>query len=340
MDLAYIFILLEIFLFFLSFQNYTNDEYIITISSYVLIFILTVISGFRYNVGRDFLNYEHMYLDPNNFRNLFTEPIWSYISLLFHNIGLSSTAWFCFTSFIINFFFISGIRKLSKNFYLSVAFYIAMPHLFLESFNIVRQFVAMSIIFRYSYLFFQKKYWKFIIVVLVASCFHKSAILVINLFFISLLKIPNLFLVLITLFCFVFRNKFLPLVIRIISSVSIYAGYIDNILPSESSSSLYAYVLLLVCLFIIICFRKPKSREINILKNLSLMSFCIYLLFYTFQAGQRIGFYVLPYFVLLVPYFQTKFKIDGSFITIGSVLSVFMLFTLKAGFTQLYTFRF
>ena len=74
MDLAYIFILLEIFLFFLSFQNYTNDEYIITISSYVLIFILTVISGFRYNVGRDFLNYEHMYLDPNNFRNLFTEP--------------------------------------------------------------------------------------------------------------------------------------------------------------------------------------------------------------------------------------------------------------------------
>ena len=73
MDLAYIFILLEIFLFFLSFQNYTNDEYIRTISSYVLIFILTVISGFRYNVGRDFLNYEQMYLDPNNFRNLFTE---------------------------------------------------------------------------------------------------------------------------------------------------------------------------------------------------------------------------------------------------------------------------
>ena len=37
---------------------------------------------------------------------------------------------------------------------------------------------------------------------------------------------------------------------------------------------------------------------------------------------------------------REKEKIDGSFITIGSVLSVFMLFTLKAGFTQLYTFRF
>lgn len=340
MYLAYIFVLLEVFLLFLSFQNYKNDEYLRKVTSYVLIFVLTFISGLRYNVGRDFINYEQMYLDPSNIRNSFTEPVWSYISILLHNMGFSSVAWFCLTSFLINFFFISGIRKLSKNFYLSVAFYIAMPHLFLESFNIVRQFVAMSIIFRFSYLFFQKKYWKFIIVILLASCFHKSAILVIPLFFISLIKIPNLFLILISLFCFVFRNKFLPLVIRIISNVSIYAGYLNKIESSESTSSLYAYVLLLVCLFIIFCFRKPATREINILKNLSLMSFCIYLLFYTFQAGQRIGFYVLPYFVLLVPYIQTKFRINGSFITIGSILSVFMLFTLKAGFTQLYTFRF
>ena len=340
MTVSIIILFFEIILLILAVQNYNNVYILKKSAAFCLILFMFVISGLRYNVGRDFINYEQMYLDPSNIRNSFTEPVWSYISILLHNMGFSSVAWFCLTSFIINLFFISGIRKLSKNFYLSVAFYIAMPHLFLESFNIVRQFVAMSIIFRFSYLFFQKKYWKFIIVILLASCFHKSAVLTIPIFFVSLIKFSNIILILIVFICFISRNSFLPIIIKIISNVSMYSGYVNELVSSESTSGLYAYVLLLVCLFIIFCFRKPATREINILKNLSLMSFCIYLLFYTFQAGQRIGFYVLPYFVLLVPYIQTKFRINGSFITIGSILSVFMLFTLKAGFTQLYTFRF
>lgn len=340
MYLAYIFIFLQVILISLSFQNYKNDVYLKKIASYVLVLILTVISGFRYNVGRDFPNYELMYLDPNNVRNLFIEPVWQYSANALRNLGFSSVAWFLCTSFVINSCFITGIRKLSRNFYLSVAFYLAMPHLFLESFNIVRQFVAMAIIFRFSYLFFQKKYWKFVLVVFVASCFHKSAIFVILIFFLSLVHFYNFALIILVFSCFIFRNSFLPLVMKIISNVSIYSGYIDNIEASKSTSSLYAYLLLLLCLFIIYCFRRTKEREINILKNLSLLSFCIYLMFYTFQAGQRIGFYLLPYFILLVPYIKTKFKINGSFITIGGIFTIFMLFTLKAGFIQMYQFRF
>ena len=331
---------LEFFLFLLAFQNYEDFEYLRKITSYVLILMLTIISGLRFNVGRDFINYELMYMDPNNVRNLFTEPIWQYFAQFLRSMSFSSTAWFVCTSFIINACFITGIRKLSNNFYLSVAFYLAMPHLFLESFNIVRQFVAMAIIFRFSYLFFSKQYWKFLIVILFASCFHKSAMLTIPIFFISLKPLSNSILIVIAFCCFVLRNSFLPIVMKIISSISIYSGYIDNILASESSSSLYAYVLLFLCFFIVFCFRKNISREVNILKNLSLISFYIYLLFYTFQAGQRIGFYCLPYFVLLVPHIQPKFKVNGNFLSIGGLFCLFLAFTLKTGFSQFYTFRF
>lgn len=340
MYLSYIFILLQFLLLYLSFQNYKNDEYIKKITSYVIIFFLTVVSGFRYNVGRDFLSYEEMFINPKSAGNYFIEPIWQIFSHLLRSMGFSSTVWFLCTSFVINFCFIIGIRRLSKNFYISVAFYLAMPQLFLESFNIVRQFVAMAIIFRFSDLFFKKKYWKFFIVVLIASCFHKSAVLIIPIFFVSLINFSNLFLIGIIFSCFILRNSFLPLVLRIVSSISIYSGYLNGISPSESNTSLYAFILLFVCFFIVFCFRKHNSREINILKNLSLMSFCIYLLFYTFQAGQRIGFYVLPYFVLLVPYIIPKYKINGNFIIIGGILSLFLLFTLKSGFSQIYTFRF
>ena len=340
MYLAYIFICLQFLLFLLAFQNYKDFEYLRKTASYVLFLILTLLSGLRFNVGRDFINYELMYIDPDNVRNLFTEPIWQYFAQFLRSMSFSSTAWFVCTSFIINACFITGIRKLSNNFYLSVAFYLAMPHLFLESFNIVRQFVAMSIIFRFSYLFFSKQYWKFLIVILLASCFHKSALLTIPIFFLSLIHFSNFLLVIITFFSFLVRNSFLSIIMKIISSITLYSGYIDNIEASKSNSSLYAFVLLLLCLLIIFCFRKPKSKEINILKNLSLISFCIYLLFYTFQAGQRIGFYCLPYFVLLVPHIQSKFKVNGNFITIGGLYCLFMSFTLKAGFSQFYRFRF
>lgn len=340
MYLAYIFIFLQVILISLSFQNYKNDVYLKKIASYVLVLILTVISGFRYNVGRDFPNYELMYLDPNNVRNLFIEPVWQYSANALRNLGFSSVAWFLCTSFVINSCFITGIRKLSRNFYLSVAFYLAMPHLFLESFNIVRQFVAMAIIFRFSYLFFQKKYYRFILIILIAACFHKSAILSLPLFFLSLIHFSNLMLGGVVLICFIMRNAFLSLVMKIISSVSIYAGYSDNIVASESASGLYAVVCLLVSLFIIIRFWKPRTYEINILKNLSVMSFCIYLMFYTFQAGMRIGFYLLPYFVLLVPSIKTQMKVNGAFVAISSIFSIFFLFTLKSGFIQIYQFRF
>ena len=125
MYLAYIFIFLQVILISLSFQNYKNDVYLKKIASYVLVLILTVISGFRYNVGRDFPNYELMYLDPNNVRNLFIEPVWQYSANALRNLGFSSVAWFLCTSFVINSCFITGIRKLSRNFYLSVAFYLA-----------------------------------------------------------------------------------------------------------------------------------------------------------------------------------------------------------------------
>lgn len=340
MSTAFIILSLEIILLVLAFQNYKNNDILKAMSSFYLILFMVLISGFRYNVGDDFLNYEIMFDNPNHIRNLYTEPIWRYISLFLHGMKLSSISWFLLTSFIINLFFITGIKSLSKNFYISVAFYLIMPHMFLESFNIVRQFVAMSIIFRFSYLFFSKKYIKFLLIILLASCFHKSAILTIPLFFLSLLYFSNFVLITIVCVCFILRNSFLPLIIEIISNISMYAGYANELIASESNSGLYAFFLLILSLFIIFCFWKNKEKKICIIKNLSLMSFCIYLMFYTFQAGQRIGFYLLPYFILLVPYIKTKFKINGSFITIGGIFTIFMLFTLKAGFIQMYQFRF
>lgn len=339
MNLGFIFIFLELLVLFLAFQNYKNNKFLKNFSSVLLIIVLTVLSGFRYNVGRDFMSYEIMYNDPDNYRNLFIEPVWILFSKVLHMVGGTSTTWFLCTSFIINLLFILAIRRMSKNFYLSVAFYICIPQLYLESFNIVRQFVAMSIIFYWSYLFFEKRYIRFLFIIILASFFHTSALLLLPFFILSRLRIPNIILLLGIFVCFLLRNQFLSLVTAIVSVTPMYANYVKNLVASESNSGLYAIVLLISSLFIIFRFWHVKLPEINILKQLSLFSFCVYLMFYTFQAGMRIGFYILPYFTLLIPYIINRMKVNCAFYSIGILFCLFFLFTLKSGFDTLYRIR-
>lgn len=340
MNLGFIFIFLELLILFFAFLNYKNNEFLKDVCSVVFIIILTVLSGFRYNVGRDFMSYEIMYNDPDNYRNLFIEPVWILFSKVLHMVGGTSTTWFLCTSFVINLFFILAIKRMSKNFYLSVAFYMCIPQLFLESFNIVRQFVAISIIFYWSYLFFEKRYIRFLFIIILASFFHTSALLLLPFFILSRLRIPNIILLLGIFVCFLLRNQFLSLVTAIVSVTPMYANYVKNLVESESNSGLYAIVLLISSLFIIFRFWHVKIPEINILKQLSLFSFCVYLMFYTFQPGMRIGFYMLPYFILLIPYIKDKMKVNLAFYSIGIIFFTFFLFTLKSSLGILYFWRF
>lgn len=345
MYISYILFILYFFIFSFSFQNegfknVKNDDYIIKFFSFLMILILTFISGFRFDVGKDFLTYENMYNDSSFYANYFVEPFWNYLSLVLHKIGVSSVGWFLLTSFVINFLIITTIRKYSENFFISILFYICIPHLFLESFNIVRQFCAIAVIFYFSHYFFERKYLKFILVIIFASFLHKSAILTIPIFLISILRIPNFLLIIFIVGSFLLRNKFFKYVINIVSFSNIYSGYVDKLIPSESNTGLYAFIILFINLFIIFFFYKENNIYIIKLKNLTIFSFCIYLLFYTFQAGMRIGFYIMPYILFLIPIITKKMKKNAAFFSIAILFSLFSLFSIKTGFSSYFNFRF
>lgn len=119
-----------------------------------------------------------------------------------------------------------------------------------------------------------------------------------------------------------------------------YSGYMDKLIPSESNTGFYAFIILFINLFVIFLFYKENDTYIIKLKNLTIFSFCIYLLFYTFQAGMRIGFYIMPYFLFLIPMIIKKMKINGAFFSIAALFSLFSLFSIKTGFSSYFNFRF
>lgn len=144
------------------------------------------------SVGTDTYNYYLNFLNIKSY--LFertysgTQKLWYYYNIVlkeFSNYDL-----FIFSCyFIIIFCFFYSFYKKSSNPVFSVLIFVLM-YFYFSSFNIMRQYIALSII-SVSYVFLTaKKYLIFLILIVLALGFHFSAI--ISLFAIVIMKINNL----------------------------------------------------------------------------------------------------------------------------------------------------
>ena len=176
-------LLLTLILMSLAIKNKDNKNYKILIILSVIPFLF--ISAFRYDVGTDyFYRYAPNYITIANggdIKNLeFTFKILikvcsfftdSYVSLFFVTSAI----------IIIPIFYI--IYKKSKYPLLSIILFI-IGGFFFDSLNLVRQYISIVIILcSHSYLL-DKKYFKWILCILFATLFHKSALIGLLLFLI------------------------------------------------------------------------------------------------------------------------------------------------------------
>lgn len=164
------------------------------------ILILSLLAGFRANsIGTDVMTYVvyafNRIKDYSNITQVFQKHNLEigYELLIFICTRISKDIHFLhfITSLIINGCFYSFLKQFSKdgkiNIFIGMMVFMCMY--FNTSLNIVRQFLAISIIlFGVKYLF-KEKYIKFLLTVLVAIQFHKSAIIGFGIF--VLYKILN-----------------------------------------------------------------------------------------------------------------------------------------------------
>lgn len=185
---------------------YTKDRLTINLKYFLFLIIISIIVGYRYNVGVDWDGYRIAFLESGNltFEENSFEFAYFTISKIMNLLGFGYQQFF----FLINLFTWYFIFKsIPKKLLFYFIFFLFCTEFFFWSMNGIRQFTAISLfLFSIKYIL-DKQLIKFILTLIFAGLFHKSAFIFFPLYFIPYKKLYNRTIMLIIfLFSFLFGN--------------------------------------------------------------------------------------------------------------------------------------
>ncbi len=300
----------------------------------LLSLLLVCIMGLRYDVGIDYPTYKDIYDDPYSVDALFIEPIWNIIIGLMRSIGLQSRAFFFLISLVTFIGFYKGIKAMSPHFYLSLLLLLLCGFYF-ESANLLRQYVAISLLFAGFHNFLCGKIWKFLVWIAVAAFFHTSVLFVAPLILLSRLRFPVFWLFAALVISYLFGdwilNTAIELVMPSLKAIGSYQYEIDDFESGANSGLLKIFYHLVVCsvMMLYMKYKRAVPYPFYILLNMVVIGLIIYNVCYLFMPARRLYLYFFPYIIILIPYCLPWFKYGSRFIVTGIVCSGFLLFLIK-----------
>ena len=262
----------------------------------VLCFVLVFFAGLRYGVGTDWLAYYNFYLETTDR----VEIGYAFLNNTFSEFSIHYNIFLLFTNSISIFLIAKFIRNQSPFYILGLRMFYSNLFLY-YNFSGMRQALAISITcFRYSYAL-DKKFIKFLLLVVLASTFHASASVFILIYFLPREKISFLYGIFVLSGFFVFY-QFLNLISDFITLYTANnANYYINVI--EKSDSLLTLFLIgitvrLVILIVVFAFRKKvfAIKNFRYIFNIYLFGLLIYLS--TYMISPDIGVRVSSYFLI------------------------------------------
>lgn len=277
----------------------------------LIMLIVILFSGLRFEVGRDFKQYQLIY------DNIVTsvapysvnEPGYILLVKLVHFIGGTQQLIFLMFSAITMTLYSKFIIKNSPLIYVSLLIFICVGPFFLSSLNQVRQYAAIGMfLFALKYVK-DKKLFKYLLVIFTSTIFfHLSTILVIPFYFLLNRKL--------TLF-----QKGMLLVLVLISikflfwilSFTPYNYFIVRGLESDYDSALILFQLL-IALGVFIFSLKLENDENRMFFNMNLVSIMILLPVMLLnnissELFLRLNNYFFAYMIICIPLIVNQIKV-------------------------------
>ncbi|WP_216829044.1 EpsG family protein [Alkalihalobacterium elongatum] len=146
---------------------------------------LVLVSGLRNNIG-DTYYYIHSYREyPMTWDKVFEGKDFGFniLQLLLQQLSSDPQILLLVTAFLTNTLIVITLYKYSRIFELSLYVYITLGH-FLVSMNGVRQYLAAAIVFIATKYLLEGNFKRYVLIVLLASTFHQSALVLIPIYFI------------------------------------------------------------------------------------------------------------------------------------------------------------
>jgi len=227
----------------------------------IFLFPLIAMHGLRYGIGTDYYSYEMIYNTMhitkfsdylvkhiNNEGIFYVEPAYYLLNRLFS--GYRLLLWGI--GIVIFVLFCLAVKDYSKRLSYAFALFIFLATQFIYSMNGVRFAIALGFMLLAYNALVQDKIVKFILLVLVSSLFHRSALFCLIIMFLKLYKnkavnsIRNIALfVMILLFPMVSQYLF-----EIAGSLSIFSRYFTSYLASENIRSGWMWLLHIIPVFL------------------------------------------------------------------------------------------
>lgn len=301
--------------------------------TFLLIFLIQALRD--KTVGVDLLPYENFFniISRHTIKENITN---NYVSLeigyiIFNNLILLFTKdfqWFIIiTSFIINAIMAWFIYKYSKNVLSTILLYIGLG-LFIFSFSGIRQMLAISVCLIAFDFLRKRKYIPWLVCIVIAFSFHKSALVMILSLPLSFIKI---------------KPKHLSIILPIMAIISIWGksvaifvvqrflpSYSEYISGSSTFGMLGIFLAITYCLCLVASYRDEDNNIVHLVRNLALAAAFMQLFGNISPVTGRITFYFVPFLSILIPYSVSKVSSDKK--TRDIINLIYCSFTLFALF--------
>lgn len=289
-----------------SFQLKQQKKVCIALS----IIVPVLVSTFRYDNGSDYLMYAQIFREIKTYGEVITGSVKSleigFIALVkvLSWIDANELMFFFVTSLLIVYFYIKGIWKISSDILLSVLLFFVMG-VYFDSFNGIRQFIAMAICFYAIQYIYEKNLKKYIIVVIIGSLFHYTTLIMIPIYFFARLRLKLWNSIVIVVGTFIGGSAIYSFVTYLLAFTR-YRYFLTSIeyeaVPT-SAAVLYT-VIIFVCSIYIIYINDRNitiSEKQNVLYNFCVLACVSALLSYTIPLAMRIQGYFIPILMLWIP---------------------------------------
>ena len=301
---TYIIILFMSMLFFDKYQSLLNKKSYFSsvgnIGFFILIFSLFLFTAIRHMVGWDYIHYYEVVLYNIDNNIVMRDEALTIAVVEVSRYFKSPLMYFTINAFILYFFLYNFIKRFSVDRWLSILLFITFPLFFLNSLSVVRIFTAIAIVlFAYNFLV-KRKFLHYIVIVIIASMFHKSALFALTFILFSSLEISGLVWFVALAISPLLAKYIIPFASSYISLA--YLVYLEPTDITEGTKALYFFVFLA---FLMILFKKKIIKEnysYLVMYNIYMFGVCFYLVFIDFGTiGHRLSLYSTILSIILLP---------------------------------------
>lgn len=300
-----------------------------------IFFILSIVfpafmAGIRYGIGTDYLGvYKPYFIRVVNSTDVFMtsryeigyELINIFVAKFLH-FGFPTVMFIC--SIITITFIQLGLRKYKDKINITVAMTVFMLLYYQMSFNLVRQLMSVSIIF-YAFTVLNKSKPKYVLLILLASCFQITSIVMLSILIIEPICTNskyNVFkyAIIIILLILILNYKFLYSVLINIDFIKYYVGSYLRTTDSNIGIGVIARVVPFIIPFLFLSKEDKEQKDIQLMYYIFLLGSTFRVLAYvTTTYAERIALYFTISQIFLVGYYVKNIVKYRKTISIGLI---------------------